>query len=451
MNKRFILTVLLFLVCLSGCVGNDSMPDRLINKSEDEIIDEIAAMPDNDIDIGFSSLVIAKGYYPEIDIKKYLSQLDTMARELKEKIGNENNPEEIITIINQYLFETKNIRMSSQTLTEAYKNEAKEAFLNNLLDTGIGNCTAMSALYLALAERLRLPFYTARIPDHVFIRYDDGKFKRNIETTDHGKEGNDAFYIKFAENNLGTGKLVEDDIKYYKLLENESKKSFLEGLLRIRAKVRYNDGNKKEAYNDWQKTIKLSDNLGATYAHIAIELSYFVNEKNNDEALIWINKAIEVSPQYYLFYQYRGRIYDAKNDLENALRDCNKAIELNKSQPVSYRARARIYEKKKDYDKALADIEKEIELMPDTFSPHFGRALLLWRKKEYNESLKELKVVIEINPDYAMAYYMNGLIYKETGESEQAISNFEKYLKLAPDGQYAKTVKDYIKELEAPK
>jgi regulator of sirC expression with transglutaminase-like and TPR domain len=440
--------LLFIMVNLSGYGSSYSMQDEFINEKEDKIMEQIIKMPDKDINIGFTSLVIAKGYYPDIDIKKYLRQLDEMAQTVKEKIGAEKNPGKIIQIINDYLFDTKNIRMGSKTLDESYKNEANEAFLNKILDTGVGNCTSISTLYLALAERLKFPFYSVKIPSHVFIRYDDGKFRQNIETTDKGKEAKDKWYIIYAEEKLGVGKLAEDDIKYYGYLKNESKKNFLEGLLRVRARLVYNGGDKKRAQIDWQKAIKLSDNLGAIYQHIAMQFACFLNERNYDEALFWMSKAIKFSPEYYLFYQYRSRIYYMKSDIENALIDINKAVELNKFQPISYRERARIYESKKDYEKALVDIEKEIELMPHNFSSHYNRAFILWRKKGYDESLKELEITIKINPNYAMAYYIRGLVYTEIKENKKALYDFKKYLALEPDGQYAKTVKNYIEELK---
>ena len=42
-------------------------------------------------------------------------------------------------------------------------------------------------LYLSITVRLQLPFYGVAAPEHIFVRYDDGTAKINIETTLGGK------------------------------------------------------------------------------------------------------------------------------------------------------------------------------------------------------------------------------------------------------------------------
>jgi regulator of sirC expression with transglutaminase-like and TPR domain len=61
----------------------------------------------------------------------------------------------------------------------------------NLLPSSVlarrqGNCVGIAALYLVLAERLELPIYAVATPSHVFLRYDDGRTRINIETLQGG-------------------------------------------------------------------------------------------------------------------------------------------------------------------------------------------------------------------------------------------------------------------------
>ena len=57
----------------------------------------------------------------------------------------------------------------------------------NLLPSAVlerkqGYCVGIAAIYLALAERLDLPIHAVAIPSHVYLRYDDGKSRIDIET-----------------------------------------------------------------------------------------------------------------------------------------------------------------------------------------------------------------------------------------------------------------------------
>ena len=57
----------------------------------------------------------------------------------------------------------------------------------NLLPSAVlarkeGYCVGIAAIYLALAERLDLPIHAVAIPTHVYLRYDDGRNRIDIET-----------------------------------------------------------------------------------------------------------------------------------------------------------------------------------------------------------------------------------------------------------------------------
>ena len=59
----------------------------------------------------------------------------------------------------------------------------ENSLLLSILRTRAGNCVAMPILWYAVAERLGYPVYAVQAPQHLFLRYDDGRFRQNIETT----------------------------------------------------------------------------------------------------------------------------------------------------------------------------------------------------------------------------------------------------------------------------
>ena len=62
-------------------------------------------------------------------------------------------------------------------------NHAQPYLLSSLLKTSRGNCATMPVVFVMAAQRLGLPVKLVTVGDHQFCRYDSGKVKINIETT----------------------------------------------------------------------------------------------------------------------------------------------------------------------------------------------------------------------------------------------------------------------------
>ncbi|MBI5906405.1 MAG: tetratricopeptide repeat protein [Deltaproteobacteria bacterium] len=69
---------------------------------------------------------------------------------------------------------------------------------NYLLETVVsrkrGNCLGLSMLYLALAERLGVPFRGVYVPSHCFVRYEGAAGRTNVEFSDGGAAWDDERY-----------------------------------------------------------------------------------------------------------------------------------------------------------------------------------------------------------------------------------------------------------------
>jgi len=125
---------------------------------------------------------------------------------------------------------------------------------------------------------------------------------------------------------------------------------------------------------------------------ITSEIDIYLVSERLDEALVNLNLAINNDPENYIFYYFRGLIYDNKKDMDNAVKDYEKSIELNPEHYESYLGLGALYNnkgaemltianglppsKQKEYDIAKAEavavirqglpyIEKAHELKPD--------------------------------------------------------------------------------------
>ena len=117
------------------------------------------------------------------------STVDLIAKELHAAAGNTNGASQQIEVLNHLLFGRLGIKGSPDlkdpcNLLPSRVHERKQ-----------GYCVGIAALYLSLAERLQLPVYAMATPSHVFLRYDDGTTRINIETLQSGANVSDERYI----------------------------------------------------------------------------------------------------------------------------------------------------------------------------------------------------------------------------------------------------------------
>lgn len=67
-------------------------------------------------------------------------------------------------------------------------------FMDSVIRERRGSCLAISAFYLCLGQALELPLYGVLTPGHIFVRYDDGKTRINVETLSRGAARADRAY-----------------------------------------------------------------------------------------------------------------------------------------------------------------------------------------------------------------------------------------------------------------
>jgi len=72
--------------------------------------------------------------------------------------------------------------------TVPYTNPS-DLFLNGVMDRRRGTCGNMSALHLVVGRKLGWPLSLACAAGHVFVRYDDGRVKYNLESSHTGLGG----------------------------------------------------------------------------------------------------------------------------------------------------------------------------------------------------------------------------------------------------------------------
>lgn len=115
------------------------------------------------------ALEIARDAYPDLDPEPYLTQIDALAARVHDRCPVEARTRQILGQINWVLFVEEGFRGN----TDAYY-DARNSYLNEVMERKTGIPISLSVLYLALADRLGLPMSGVNLPAHFLIRTGQG-------------------------------------------------------------------------------------------------------------------------------------------------------------------------------------------------------------------------------------------------------------------------------------
>jgi regulator of sirC expression with transglutaminase-like and TPR domain len=174
---------------------------------------EFFTLPDNAIDLGKARLLIDHVIDPSLDVSATLTQLDTIAADIRAALPPGASSFDTAQYLRAYLYALG--PWSAQTpfqydLSDPFGEEFEHRLLHNYLASRKGNCITMPLLYLILGQRLGLDVSASEAPLHLFVKYFDPATGTtyNLETTDGALAVDDDYYIQktgISERAVETG------------------------------------------------------------------------------------------------------------------------------------------------------------------------------------------------------------------------------------------------------
>jgi regulator of sirC expression with transglutaminase-like and TPR domain len=126
---------------------------------------QIAATPDNQINLAEAALVIAAAEYTDLDIDAYLRRIDELAATLRRRLRQDIPPTETIIALNHYLFEELGFTGNSADFYDP-----RNSFLNEVIDRRLGIPITLSVVYLEIGRRLGLVLHGVSFPGHFLVK-----------------------------------------------------------------------------------------------------------------------------------------------------------------------------------------------------------------------------------------------------------------------------------------
>lgn len=166
----------------------------------------------------------------------------------------------------------------------------------------------------------------------------------------------------------------------------------------------------KEAIDEYEKSLRYQtteSSKGSLYGSIGAAYSQIGPD---NEALFYLNKAIELDPNNPSHYSTLAMVYDRQGNSAEAIRLAKKSMELEREPRASSYFR-------------LAGV-------------YFSKARKSGSDTDYEESLKLLNEAIRINPRFSLAYFLLGKVYqfyKDGAQADKALANYERAKQYDPN------------------
>lgn len=144
------------------------------------------------------------------------------------------------------------------------------------------------------------------------------------------------------------------------------------------------------------------------------------------EALVNLNKAIELDPNFSAAYYLRGNIKDNFEDRHGAMKDYNLAIEKNSKFADALYARGNVKMKLQDYYGAIDDYSAVITINENNVDAYFARGRAKQFLQAYQDAINDCTKIIQLKPKSADAYSMRGILRIEFGDTKNGCLDLSK-------------------------
>jgi tetratricopeptide (TPR) repeat protein len=121
----------------------------------------------------------------------------------------------------------------------------------------------------------------------------------------------------------------------------------------------------------------------------------------------------------------RGTLLRVEGKLDEAIAEFDKAIRLTPDWYLPYAERGVVYRMKGDYDRSIADLGRAIALRGEWANGRYERAVTYRAKGDLDSAVADLGEAVRINPGMADAYFVRAAIAHERGDRAGAMADLD--------------------------
>ncbi len=200
-----------------------------------------------------------------------------------------------------------------------------------------------------------------------------------------------------------------------------------------RAEFYYKNKQINEALKDIRKALSIDSsysNYYVTLSDIYLEMGKLKN------SIIALDRAVELDSKNQDAWLRLAEMSIVFNEYHKALGYIDKAMKIDDMNPKPYFLRGQVMLETGDTIHAITNFQKTIEVDQDFFDAQYQLGLLYLGKKN-SLAVDYFNNALNIDPNSIEAKYYLGIYYQETGDYEKAINIYQSILEKNPDYVFA--------------
>lgn len=144
-----------------------------------------------------------------------------------------------------------------------------------------------------------------------------------------------------------------------------------------------------------------------------------------DEALLFVDKALRIDPEFADAYLNKGNILIKLNRYDDAVAAFDKALSLQANLPDALIGCASALRRLRRFEEAFGYLDKALTLQPDLAEAWIGRGNVLAGTRRYGEAIECFLKAQHISPELGEAHYNEGFYRLLLGDYERGWEQYE--------------------------
>lgn len=235
-------------------------------------------------------------------------EMKRLADRLRPELADATDGERIVGIFRRVLLEEERFTYDKSSA------DPGNYLLESVLARRKGNCLGLSLLYLALADRLGVPFSGVYVPSHCFVRYEGSGVRVNVEFADGGASWEDARYRQEFR--------IQAARPYLRSL---STAEVLGVFLKTVGAGYSRKGREEDALRLYDEAGRLYPGLPDVYYNAGVSLQKL---GRNEEAIASYHRALALDPEMAAARDNLSILLAGKGRYEEAIAEARRAVEL---------------------------------------------------------------------------------------------------------------------------
>jgi len=207
----------------------------------------------------------------------------------------------------------------------------------------------------------------------------------------------------------------------------------------------YDKGDGERAVDYFTYAIELRPDYYDAYMWRSIAYRNLVWD--HDKSLEDAKVLVELRPKSAESYNQLGWSYYEMVRDDEAMVHLNKALEMNSNLSWALLARGIIYHRRGEYDKAIKDQTFSLEGEFKIFWAYYWRAESYWAKGKKQAAIEDMTEAINLDPKEYSGYVKRGEFYRLMGELEKSLADVNKAVSINQKREWAYRERGEIKFL----